>query len=265
VSLYPQWLRFALTFIVRSLLRRRCRPKHCRPPDVADARGRSSPGVGNAHLSRLSGEWEYDSIPARRRDEGKWILNFGPTCFTWPCRCWKKFCARACLCVSDRRLRLAGKRELAQLNHSTWSCCSRFPTRCRMPSLAMTPRSQRHHRRGDAAPDQLSGGAFYLWSPGYRKARRRRAGGVDRQGKAQQNNLDQEAISIAALEEAAHKQGLASLDEIERAILEPGGAMTFIAKKQNQRHVVPRACSQAGSYHTELADLRTAFSPNMPE
>ena len=33
------------------------------------------------------------------------------------------------------------------------------------------------------------------------------------------------------LEEAAHKQGFASLDDVERAILEAGGALAFIGKK----------------------------------
>ena len=85
-------------------------------------------------------------------------------------------------------------------------------------------------------------------------------------GQVQQNNLDQEVISIATLEEAAHKQGLASLDEIERAILEPGGAMTFITKKQNPEAMSYQELAAKLDHITrELADLRTAFSPNMPE
>jgi uncharacterized membrane protein YcaP (DUF421 family) len=38
---------------------------------------------------------------------------------------------------------------------------------------------------------------------------------------------------------AAHKQGIASLDEVERAILEPGGTICFFAKKpttEDARH-----------------------------
>jgi len=38
-------------------------------------------------------------------------------------------------------------------------------------------------------------------------------------------------ITLAELEIAAHKQGFASLAEVERAVLEPGGTITFIGKK----------------------------------
>ena len=85
-------------------------------------------------------------------------------------------------------------------------------------------------------------------------------------GLVQQNNLDQEAISLAALEEAAHKQGFASLDEIERAILGPGGAMAFIAKKQKPDDMsYQELVAKLDHITRELAELRTAFSPNMPE
>jgi uncharacterized membrane protein YcaP (DUF421 family) len=53
------------------------------------------------------------------------------------------------------------------------------------------------------------------------------------------NLLRKELITRAELEMAAHKQGFASLDEIERAILEPGGTICFFAKKpttEDARH-----------------------------
>lgn len=50
-------------------------------------------------------------------------------------------------------------------------------------------------------------------------------------GKINHERLKEELITIAELQVAAHKQGIASLDEVERAILEPGGAISFIAKK----------------------------------
>ena len=43
--------------------------------------------------------------------------------------------------------------------------------------------------------------------------------------------LRRELITRVDLETAAHKQGFASLDEIERAVLEPGGAICFFARK----------------------------------
>ena len=50
-------------------------------------------------------------------------------------------------------------------------------------------------------------------------------------GQLLQEKLKKELITINELEEAAHKQGFASLEEIDRAILESGGTLTFIAKK----------------------------------
>jgi len=45
------------------------------------------------------------------------------------------------------------------------------------------------------------------------------------------DRLKDELITTGELASAAHKQGFASLDEIDRAILEQGGTMCFFAKK----------------------------------
>jgi uncharacterized membrane protein YcaP (DUF421 family) len=50
-------------------------------------------------------------------------------------------------------------------------------------------------------------------------------------GAVKMKRLQKELITLAELESAAHKQGFGSLDEIDRAILEPGGTICFIAKK----------------------------------
>ena len=42
--------------------------------------------------------------------------------------------------------------------------------------------------------------------------------------------LKKELITRSTLESAAHKQGFGSLDEIERATLEPGGTICFFRK-----------------------------------
>jgi uncharacterized membrane protein YcaP (DUF421 family) len=58
-------------------------------------------------------------------------------------------------------------------------------------------------------------------------------------GVIQMKALERELITVAALEAAAHKEGFASLDEIDRAILEPGGGICFIGKKpsaESARH-----------------------------
>ncbi len=50
-------------------------------------------------------------------------------------------------------------------------------------------------------------------------------------GKIQHARLKTELISIAALEAAAHRQGFASLKDVDRAILETGGTISFFAHK----------------------------------
>ena len=50
-------------------------------------------------------------------------------------------------------------------------------------------------------------------------------------GVIRKDRLDHELITIAQLEAAAHKQGLDGLDDVERCVLEPGGTFAFIAKK----------------------------------
>src|SRR5437764_11481911 len=50
-------------------------------------------------------------------------------------------------------------------------------------------------------------------------------------GKILPDRLKRELITVGELEAAAHRQGFASLDEVERAILEPGGGICFFARK----------------------------------
>src|SRR3954469_12932225 len=45
--------------------------------------------------------------------------------------------------------------------------------------------------------------------------------------------LNKEAISVLELEAAAHKQGFNSLDEVDRAVLDPNGSIAFFGKKPN--------------------------------
>jgi|SRR5581483_5429910 len=50
-------------------------------------------------------------------------------------------------------------------------------------------------------------------------------------GRVRPDRLRRELITLPELESAAHKQGFASLDEIERAVLEPGGSISFFARR----------------------------------
>ena len=58
-------------------------------------------------------------------------------------------------------------------------------------------------------------------------------------GKVKTENLEKELMSKADLTAAAHKQGIASLKDVERCVLEPTGTITFIEKKPSheaERH-----------------------------
>jgi uncharacterized membrane protein YcaP (DUF421 family) len=50
-------------------------------------------------------------------------------------------------------------------------------------------------------------------------------------GNVRMDRLQKELITTSELESAAHRQGFSSLEVIERAILEPGGSICFFAKK----------------------------------
>ena len=49
-------------------------------------------------------------------------------------------------------------------------------------------------------------------------------------GKIQQQNLEKELLTVNELETAAHRQGFASLEDIDHAVLETGGTISFFPK-----------------------------------
>jgi len=69
--------------------------------------------------------------------------------------------------------------------------------------------------------------------------------------------LQKEAISVVELEAAAHKQGFTSLDEIDRAVLDPNGSIAFFAKKPNTETVRHDAImKRLDQIATQLAALK---------
>jgi uncharacterized membrane protein YcaP (DUF421 family) len=59
-------------------------------------------------------------------------------------------------------------------------------------------------------------------------------------GLLQKDRLAKELITEAELLSAAHKQGFGALEEIERAVLEPGGTIAFFARRptpDTERHL----------------------------
>jgi len=70
------------------------------------------------------------------------------------------------------------------------------------------------------------------------------------QGILQEKVMQREMITLSELEIAAHKQGINSLNEVERAVLEPDGGITFSSKIPNpeerrQQELVARLDSLA--------------------
>ncbi len=60
-------------------------------------------------------------------------------------------------------------------------------------------------------------------------------------GVLQRGRTQTELVTRTELETAAHKEGFSSLDEIDRAILDPGGNIAFFPKKpttEESRHEV---------------------------
>ena len=77
------------------------------------------------------------------------------------------------------------------------------------------------------------------------------------------DNCKRELITVAELESAAHKQGLASLEEVERAILEPGGTIAFFAKKptpETLRHT--ELLGRLDDLSREITALKSARLPD---
>jgi uncharacterized membrane protein YcaP (DUF421 family) len=59
-------------------------------------------------------------------------------------------------------------------------------------------------------------------------------------GKVRMHHLQRELITLEELEAAAHRQGIASLNEVEKCILEPTGTLSFIERKpssEDERHL----------------------------
>ena len=128
-------------------------------------------------------------------------------------------------------LRLAGKRELAQIN-----------TFDLIVLLTLSNTVQNAIIGDDNSVTGGMIGAISLLAINYlvvrflfRRTRldRFREGApivLSESGHVKKKNLDDELITIAELKAAAHKQGFRSLDDVERCVLETGGSISFIAK-----------------------------------
>jgi uncharacterized membrane protein YcaP (DUF421 family) len=76
-------------------------------------------------------------------------------------------------------------------------------------------------------------------------------------GKLQTENLKRELITMSELRAAAHRQGFADLEDVDRAIIEAGGTISFVAKKpapDEVRH--QELLKQFAQLSAELGQLR---------
>ena len=156
-------------------------------------------------------------------------------------------------------LRLAGKRELAQLNPLD------------LVVLLTLSNTVQNAIIGD--DNSITGGLIgaatlllvnhvvvrYLY--GHERVDRLVEGDPDvliENGIVKLDRLKKELITIVELQSAAHKQGFGSLDDIDRAILDPGGSICFFAKKptpETARHEA--IMSRLDEISARLAALQT--------
>jgi uncharacterized membrane protein YcaP (DUF421 family) len=81
-------------------------------------------------------------------------------------------------------------------------------------------------------------------------------------GEIKDLQLEREVLTRQELEAVANKQGIGSLEEVERAILEPSGTITFIVKKpapDETRHL--ELLSRLDQLAREVASLRLGQTP----
>lgn len=155
-------------------------------------------------------------------------------------------------------LRLAGKRELAQLNPFD------------LVVLLTLSNTVQNAIIGD--DNSVTGGIIgatallvinYLvvrFLYGHGKLDRVVEGKADvliENGHLKKENLRKDLITLPELEAAAHRQGFASLDEVQHCVIEPGGTITFLAKKpapEEARHL--EVLKRLDQVMRELAQMR---------
>jgi uncharacterized membrane protein YcaP (DUF421 family) len=80
-------------------------------------------------------------------------------------------------------------------------------------------------------------------------------------GRVLHDRLKAELITLPELESAAHKQGFSGLDEVERAVLEPGGTISFFAKKPDPETLQFRELTaRLDGIASSLSELRSALA-----
>jgi uncharacterized membrane protein YcaP (DUF421 family) len=129
-------------------------------------------------------------------------------------------------------LRLAGKRELAQLNA--------------MDLIVLLTLSNTVQNAIIGPDNSISGGLigattllvvnyavvrFLFTHPKFDQMVEGKATILIEGGKMRRDNMRRELITKPELDSAAHKQGIGKLNQVERAVLEPSGVISFVARE----------------------------------
>jgi uncharacterized membrane protein YcaP (DUF421 family) len=81
-------------------------------------------------------------------------------------------------------------------------------------------------------------------------------------GRIQEDHLKKELLTRQELETAAHRQGFSSLQEIDRAVIEPGGGISFIGKKPTSAEAQQSELFKRLDLITaQLNELRSRMAP----
>ncbi len=84
-------------------------------------------------------------------------------------------------------------------------------------------------------------------------------------GEIKMDHLRRELIRLPQLETAARKQGFESLDEVDRAVLEPGGTLVFLGKKPSPDEIRQQEIlDRLNQLCDELAHLRGQIGSQAP-
>ena len=129
-------------------------------------------------------------------------------------------------------LRLAGKRELAQLNPFDFIVLMTLSNTVQNAIIG-DDNTVLGGMIGAAALIAINYGVVRA-ARGNRRLQRLLAGRGDvlvKGGVIQTDHLNRELISKAELQAAAHKQGIMSLKDVDYCVLEPTGTLTFIEKR----------------------------------
>jgi uncharacterized membrane protein YcaP (DUF421 family) len=160
-------------------------------------------------------------------------------------------------------LRLAGKRELAQLNPFDLVVLLTLSNTVQNAIIG----SDNSVTGGVIGATTLLAVNYFLvrFLYGHERLDRIVEGNSDvliADGQIRHDRLKKELLTVAELETAAHRQGFASLADIDRAVLEIGGAISFFAKTPTPevaRHT--EILARLDRLTSDVASFRQAIRP----